>query len=414
MFLPDVKTADIPQDEIKGQWLVASPETAGRFTAVGYYFARKLNRECGLSVGLLNPACGGSLIQAWTCGRHLESAAPAVAESAQKELNNYRNYRTLRDAHVRELLEWEKDLQWVDDAKTNAPPADAEWRKTPSLTGRFHGAGVVWFRKSIELTPADVKDGGVFLWIGRPLVETRIFWDGRPVMTLTRERAIENWPFRFKVATTPGKHTMMMRVSATEREFGFPRENLVGSKPNAGGWEYARERDFPAASPEKLAARPRFLEHRPYHNEVPGLLWNSMLHPILPYTIKGTLWYQGESNSGPKGHLYGSQLAALVTCLREDFQQPEMRFYAVQLPEHHPKNANPNVMGYWTEIRAGQSKTIGTLPFASEIVTLGLGESGDIHPLDKQPVGERLAALAMRNDYEIGRASCRERVSLAV
>jgi sialate O-acetylesterase len=76
-----------------------------------------------------------------------------------------------------------------------------------------------------------------------------------------------------------------------------------------------------------------------------------------------------------------------------------MPFYAVQLPDHQYKSTNPNYTGTWPIIREGQSNALKELPFAGEITTFDLGESSDIHPINKRPVGERLAAFALNRDY---------------
>lgn len=399
LFQPTLTLATAPLHQIRGKWLIASPENTGRFSAVGYYFARKLNKECGFSVGLINPSWGGTKIEAWICAEHTASAPSPAQESAKTDLYNFNNYRTLRDEYVKKLKAWENSLGWIDENQSSVPPADAKWEKAPSLTSKFNGAGVVWFRKTIDVLPTDLKNGMLQIWIGRVAVETKIYWDGKLVLTLTRSRALENWPVRFNIRTTPGKHTMLMRVSATEKNFSFPRENLIGVRANASGWEFCREKDFPAPAPEKLAARPKFLPNRPYQTQVPNQLWNSLISPITPYTIKGALWYQGESNAGVNGRLYGKQIETLIKCLREDFKNPQMRFYAVQLPDHQVKVSDPNISGYWPEIRDLQSRVIRKTPFAAEVITIGCGESADIHPMDKLTVGERLADVALKNDY---------------
>ncbi len=401
MFSMPLRTNLEPQDDAPGQWLIASPENTGRFTATGYYFAQALNREQGVAVGLINPSWGGSFIEAWICKEHLKNSTPAVKASADKELDNYINYTTYRDAYIKKLQAWEKSLNWVDDGKSTAPPADAKWEKSPALTSDFPFQGVIWFRKTIDLKPEDIRpDGRVEVYFRKIMVGTTIYWDGKAVLTVSRARSVENWPIRFYIAAKPGKHTMMMRVSGTEKVFHFPGENRIGKQPNAAGWEFFREKVFPQAAPEKIAARPFFMPTRPYANQMPSQIFNALVNPNIRYTAKGVLWYQGESNATRyKSHLYGEHIKALITCLRKSSGNPELRFYAVQLPNHQAKQSDPNITGYWPIVRNGQTKALKMFPYTAEVIINDTGEANDIHPIEKKPVGDRLAAIALNRDY---------------
>ncbi|MBE6358262.1 MAG: sialate O-acetylesterase [Lentisphaerae bacterium] len=398
-FSTVARTYTAPQESMPGKWLVASPQTAGNFTAVGYYFAKKLNQETGLAVGLINPAWGGSSIESWTCAKHLENSTAKVKESTKIELDNFINYTAKREAAAKALEAWQQSLNWVDDNKSTAPPADAKWSKIPSITAWHKGAGIYWLRRELEILPKDISDGKVQLWVGRPNVPFKVYWDGKEVLSVNRERSLDRWPIRAIVSTVPGKHTVMIRVSAVEENFVFSRENHISGRSTAAGWEIALERAFPAATKAQLAARPKFMGERPFTCRVPSQIYNGLVYPIRNYSIKGTLWYQGESNAGAKGPLYGEQFKALVKCFRDTFQNPDMPFYAVQLPDHQYKSTNPNYTGTWPIIREGQSNALKELPFAGEITTFDLGESSDIHPINKRPVGERLAAFALNRDY---------------
>lgn len=401
MFSMPLRTNLEPQDDAPGQWLIASPENTGRFTAVGYFFAKKLNQTTGSAVGLVNPSWGGSHIEAWICKEHLAKSTPAVKASADKDLDNFINYNTYRDAYIKKLQAWEKSLNWVDDGKSTAPPANAKWTKSPALTSNFPFQGVIWFRKTIDLKPEDIRpDGRVEVYFRKIMVGTTIYWNGKAVLTVSRARSVENWPIRFYIAAKPGKHTMMMRVSGTEKVFHFPGENRIGKQPNAAGWEFFREKVFPQAAPEKVAARPFFMPTRPYANHIPSQIFNALVNPNIRYTAKGVLWYQGESNAtSQKSHLYGEHVKALVSCLRASSGNPELRFYAVQLPDHQAKQSDPNVTGYWPVIRDGQTRALKMFPYTAEVIINDTGEANDIHPINKKPVGNRLAAIALNRDY---------------
>lgn len=120
-------------------------------------------------------------------------------------------------------------------------------------------------------------------------------------------------------------------------------------------------------------------------------LFNGMVAPVVPYTVRGVLWYQGESDAGSLGDRYGSLLIALIRDWRARWNQPEMPFLFVQLPGFaEGKN--------WAGFRQQQASALGE-PRTGMTVAIDLGEENDVHPRNKRPVGERLANLALRDVY---------------
>lgn len=124
-------------------------------------------------------------------------------------------------------------------------------------------------------------------------------------------------------------------------------------------------------------------------NKSPYKLYNGMIHPLIPYTLKGVIWYQGESNA-ERAAQYRHLFPALITSWRADWQEPEMPFYFVQIAPHHSQNA---------EIRDAQVLALRTVPRTGMAVITDWGDSADIHPRNKQVVGHRLALWALAHDY---------------
>ncbi|MFH6957051.1 sialate O-acetylesterase [Flavobacterium aquidurense] len=124
-------------------------------------------------------------------------------------------------------------------------------------------------------------------------------------------------------------------------------------------------------------------------NKTSYVLYNAMLHPIVNYTIKGAIWYQGESNSG-KAYLYRSLFPAMVKSWREEWKQGDFPFYYVQITPHKGQNA---------EIREAQLMSLKTIPNSGMVVTTDVGDANNIHPIDKQTVGYRLALIARAKNY---------------
>ncbi|WP_348799812.1 sialate O-acetylesterase [Flavobacterium adhaerens] len=124
-------------------------------------------------------------------------------------------------------------------------------------------------------------------------------------------------------------------------------------------------------------------------NKYPYVLYNGMLHPIVNYTMKGVIWYQGESNA-ETAYRYQSLFTTMVKSWRTEWNQGDFPFYYVQIAPH--KGQNP-------EIREAQFLSLKTIPNSGMVVTTDVGDANDIHPRDKKTVGYRLGLLARANTY---------------
>ncbi|QDT63875.1 sialate O-acetylesterase [Calycomorphotria hydatis] len=132
----------------------------------------------------------------------------------------------------------------------------------------------------------------------------------------------------------------------------------------------------------------------------PGALYNAMIHPLLPMRIKGVIWYQGESNANlaAAGH-YKVELESLIAGWRGLWDQGEFPFYFVQLPNYKAPWREPVENGGWPVIREVFLQTARSIPNTAMAITIDIGEANDIHPKNKQDVGNRLSRLALRNTY---------------
>ncbi|QHI68835.1 sialate O-acetylesterase [Tichowtungia aerotolerans] len=127
----------------------------------------------------------------------------------------------------------------------------------------------------------------------------------------------------------------------------------------------------------------------------PSALYNGKVAPLQPFSIRGVIWYQGEANS--QGWLapgYAETLTALVNSWRQQWERAELPFLIVQLPRYGVGEWND-----WPAVRAAQTQVANNLSGVELAVTIDLGEENEIHPADKEPVGERLALLARANVY---------------
>ena len=127
----------------------------------------------------------------------------------------------------------------------------------------------------------------------------------------------------------------------------------------------------------------------------PCLLYNGQVAPLIPFTFKGIIWYQGEANRRSPDEYIKLQ-RSYVKMMREDFRVPDAPFYCVQIAPYPYDNARKTQIGYFCE---AQQKSVEGIEHAGYVTTTDIGEYGTIHPCRKQEVGQRLAWLALHNDY---------------
>jgi sialate O-acetylesterase len=132
-------------------------------------------------------------------------------------------------------------------------------------------------------------------------------------------------------------------------------------------------------------------------NHRPANLYHARLEPVMPYAIRGVIWYQGESNAG-RAYQYREMFPLMISSWREDWKQGDFPFYWVQLADFMAEQQEPGDSA-WAELREAQTMTQDKLPNTGQAVIIDLGESSDIHPKQKLEVGRRLARLALARDY---------------
>jgi len=158
-------------------------------------------------------------------------------------------------------------------------------------------------------------------------------------------------------------------------------------------WKQAAEKA--KADGEKAPAQPR-PPLGPDHHHRPANLYNAMIAPLVPYAIKGAIWYQGESNAS-RAYQYRTIFPAMIEDWREQWDQGRFPFLFVQLANFRERNTEP-VESDWAELREAQTMALD-LKNTGMAVTIDIGEADDIHPRNKQDVGKRLAYWTLANDY---------------
>jgi sialate O-acetylesterase len=384
-------------DVIEGNWRIVSPDTADRMSAVGYYFARKLEQEIHVPVGLVVDSVGGSPAEAWTSAAALAPLHDFDVPLA--ELDRLRSQGAPEYGNY--IMHWYDQYDIGQKADWAAPEFDDSAWKQVRIPGGFAELGVpdtpavVWFRKDINL-PDPLPAGHALLYLGQIERMDTVYINGKSV---GGSAWVEN-PRVYPVAAAlkPGPNIIAIRVLKTKPDGGFlakPEDIRLTlgdqtSIPLAGPWKAKLSVD--ARPPQPL---PIAYENWPV---MPTVLYEGMLAPIAPLSITGAIWYQGEQNS-PRGYQYRKILPAIIADWRSLFGQGDFPFYVVSLPAFTKRSPVPVDGDDWTETRESQAIAVASVPNSCLAVTIDTGDPNNIHAKDKQPVGDRLALCALAKHY---------------
>jgi len=384
-----------PKDDLKsGKWEVSSQETVGNFTAVGYYFAKKLYAELKIPIGIINTSWGGTNVETWTSREAFQKSEDFKNMIADVPVMNIDSISKLYAKQMKERVE---KIQGTPVSTENENSFkefsfdDADWGEinVPSLwENQALGDldGVVWMRKTITLSGEDIKNKAI-LSLAKIDDEDITYVNGIEIGKNTQYDLKRVYEIPANVLKE-GKNTIAVRIVDNSGGGGIYGETAdlkltLGTKniPLEGKWKYKVISVKTSLSP----------------NSYPSLLYNAMVNPLVPFAIQGVLWYQGEANVW-RAQEYKKTFPLLIQDWRTKFKQGDFPFYFVQLSTFNEFNGNSKVGSKWAELREAQSETL-KVKNSGMAVTTDIGNAKDIHPTNKQDVGLRLAAIALNNVY---------------
>lgn len=384
-----------PQEIIDGSWTVCSPATVSTFSAVAYFFARKLHTELNIPVGIINSSWGGTDIETWIS----ESAIKRLPEHYMLPYKNVKIGRTEKEwakmnqakIDFYEALKVDRgmDERWYD---RNTDISDWKSMNVPQLWENVLGDldGIMWYRYDLLLAKDDAGKKAVMNF--GVIDDDDMTWVNGVYMGMTQGYTTNR---RYEIpegVLTEGINTIVVKVLDTHGGGGFygtPEEMYleVNNRKKyylSGEWQYKM-----SVSSENYD----FIELVP--NVYPAMLYNSMINPLTRLPIKGAIWYQGENNA-PRAYDYKTLFPALIKDWRSRWGY-DFPFYWVQLANYMAKDDTPQESD-WAELRQAQSLAL-ELPRTGQAVITDIGDANDIHPRNKQDVGLRLALIALNREY---------------
>jgi sialate O-acetylesterase len=401
--------AAAPALDCQGRWSACDASSARTFSAVGYFFACQLEKELGVPIGMIEADWGGTPCEAWTSADSIRGTRDfgPVLTVIEHELAHPIPQKTL-DAQV---AEWRKKIDALDPGMqeprwSSEGLDDSSWREI-DVPERWTGDlarfdGFLWCRRAFDLAPA---------WAGRAAVLELGPIDDMDVTYVNGAKVGEmmesgRWqtPRVYELpagALHAGRNVIAVRVLDTGGYGGIcGKPDEVRLREKDGGDSIALAGKWRAHTSTKIGElpnRPERLRIEPY---MPTVLYNGMIAPIVPFGIRGAIWYQGEANV-MQAFRYRSLFPAMIADWRKHFAQGDVPFDFVQIAPF----AREDDRGQMAELREAQAMALA-VPNTAMAVTMDIGERDDIHPKNKREVGRRLALCALSKTYDRKEVEC--------
>jgi len=423
--------ARVPLADCTGQWQVVSPETIGAFSAVAYHFGRELHTRLEVPVGLIGSNWGGTVVESWMNEPSLRALGEYGDELARIADEHLHPRAAVVQAEA-DLAAWWEQLATLDDGVAGGwagpgldlglaldgtgDPQDATGRAEPAGSadpdgwwpsdqpGTWHERGledfdgIVWMRREVEI-PAAWAGRALQLELG-PVDDVDTTWFAGEKVGGYEAMGAWSTPRVYEVPgqlVRAGRTVIVVRAVDTGGPGGFlgpaqsmrlsPLDGVVSESLSlAGPWQIRR-----SASMSDLGPLPPNAGW--FHQNRPSALFNGMIAPLVPFGIRGAIFYQGESNVG-RGEQYARLFPAMIECWREVWGQPGFPFYYVQIAPF--RYGGDGQASAW--LREAQRLTLAAAN-TGMAVTLDIGNPDDIHPLNKRDVGHRLALWALARTY---------------
>lgn len=368
-FASQVKTATSGQD---GEWMIRLDPM--EVSAKG----RELRIESASGTNVFQDVVVGDV---WLCAGQSNMQKPWLGEvPALADEVALAAYPMIREFRA-DLNVWSEEAYYRNFRVESRKPGDYAWFSCDPVTAKTWPAVPYYFARMLQKET------------GRPigLLRTQIGATGA-----------ESWVPWEALAAEPRFAEYM---DNSRRWIDGAKENREEFNQTIEAWE---QRQKEAEEKGELFETKRPTDHIPelWPRWWASVYYNANIAPLRDFALRGVIWYQGENNAAQKGGCagdgegYTKVMEILIREWRRQFKQPELPFYQVQLSAFGGRRfPNANEPGGWVIIREAQERVARTVPHSGMAVSLDIGEKGNIHPVNKQPVGERLARLVLRDVY---------------
>ena len=436
---PWIRMATVPHQSLGAKestaeiaWRRSDASTAAEFSAVGAWFALNLRKRLKVPVGIIHASWGGTCIQAWMSRECLvrlpQSRGQMEEQDAWTNLpDNWKGYETQgrletgnsKEMTYRQFCEPDRGNGGVGKGWAAPEFDDGGWPRM-EVPGSWIGQGInqngaTWVRIAVDI-PAAWAGQDLELHLGCIDKHDVTYFNGVEVGATGKGFEDNHWTERRRYPV-PGKLVRGGRNVVAIRGFSFLFDGSFGGKssywyvcrkgeaegiPLAGKWPAQAEYTVVAKISAQRGNGPRPDETAPFNQNSAHHLFDGMIRPLIPYAMRGAIWYQGEQDADVKQFLstqYEERLAAMIGDWRYRWGQGDFPFYFVQLANYQAQLIAKLASASWCQVREAQRRVARSLPNTGAIVATDIGEDTDIHPHNKREFGRRLALLALHGTY---------------
>lgn len=415
VFRVGKRASEKPEDEASGRWSVCSPQTAGEFSAVQYFFARELHRTLKTPIGIIDASSMSSCSEAFA-DVDLLRADPLTRPAVERFEADLPKFKSAYPEYLQRLAEYRKAALIDDPGDTksslgwNSPGFDDSSWKTVALPAKFDEAfdGVMWFRREVTI-PANWAGKELLLSLGS-IDDSDVTWfNGQRIGATTRDlsdnrRQVDRIYVVPASLIKPGRNVIAIRTFDLFGTGGLlgpadavtlqPRKNPDQFIALGTDWKQSTEYEVqPRTNVPAMPIEPP----GPNTSAAPGSIYNGMIRPLAGFAIKGAAFYDGEMNVS-RGYAYRGVCLAEINSIRRDWNDPKLPSLIVQAANFQTRNP-PERGSALAELRESQFVVAHTTPQCALAVTIDVGDPGDIHPRNKQDVGKRLALAGLKTAY---------------
>jgi sialate O-acetylesterase len=399
--VPDKISLTPEKDLSGGEWVKADTNTVGDFTAVGYFFAKKLSQTLHVTIGLIHTSWGGTQVEDWiskdamladpvmgTVAKTMPATWDEVKQRIDKQLKEYAYRKQPVTLYTADQLAAQPASFFSTWQNGNAPGA---WEWMGKLYS-YRGQG--FMQRTIKLDSSYSKQKSV-IRLGITDADIAVYIDGK---LISKGNLPANYQLELPAGTWQrGDNSLLVELMSQQKN---PSWFGIGLN-SAGNDLYVQFADTTVSLADgNWHTMPDLSQ--PYHfdflpNNTAFLLYNAMINPLIPYAIAGATWYQGESNVD-RSYQYRTSFPLMITDWRNKWKK-QFPFLFVQISSFGGFQSS-NFGSGWAELREAQNITL-QLPNTGMAVTTDIGDAFNIHPKDKLDVGYRLADKALTMVYHL-------------
>jgi len=421
--------SDSPNFTFEGNWEICTPESVENFSAVAYFFGKKLHNELNVPIGLIHSSWGGTPAEAWTSKNALESDTilSTLIDKHNYKIKDYDKKIKIYNEQIKKIENegislpiYQIDTEnkgvkndWAEISFNDETWIDCNLPNTIENLEKKEVDGAVWFRKTINI-PSDWENEDLILSLGSIDDFDITYFNGTEIGQTGKETpSYWSFPREYDIPAKlvkSGKAVVSIRIFDNYGVGGFTgtKHQLKlfmkkGIKSNSDfislteNWKYKFEKYLDPLLILGPGRKTPKMPMGPNHPQTPTGLYNGMIAPVAPYTVKGAIWYQGEANTNDS-YLYTNLLSTMINDWRELWKQEKFYFGIVQLANFMAVSDVPTE-SKWAELREAQTITSDNVDDCGLATIIDLGESNDIHPKNKKDVGLRLALWAQAQAY---------------